>query len=367
MKQIQYKIIGIMMCIFMLTIPLTGCSQSSKDKATNSNNNNQNTENNENSQKNNNSEKTQNTESKNENYDYTGYTEYKEDGLGFTLKLPDKYINNETIIPGRYEVMFGDLSELDSDKPKAETEPDEHLDIFFMPQNGEYCLFKILAYPESKWDGWMNSGKKATDITHGSSAEEISRKDGTVYIYAQFTVDTAKFDASMKADYENIIKMLPAIKASIKITTFTADNLGSFSTKDSNSKTVDNTIFQGHKLTMINIWATFCKPCIKEMPDLQKMSEDMPEGTQLISIVGDVLDADTLQMAQTIIKDKKVLFTSIVPDASLKKYMDNNIIAYPTTIFVDSDGKVVGEPIVGERSISVYKQVLEERLAQVGN
>ncbi len=171
----------------------------------------------------------------------------------------------------------------------------------------------------------------------------------------------------MKADYDEIMQMLPAIKASIKPATFTVGELGAFSANDLGGKAVDNSIFAGHKLTMVNIWATFCKPCIKEMPDLQKMSEDMPEGTQLISIVGDVKDKELLKLAQKIVNDTGVSFTSIVPDNSLKQYLDNNLVAYPTTLFIDSEGKIIGEPIVGERDMSVYKEVLNDRLTQAGS
>jgi thiol-disulfide isomerase/thioredoxin len=340
-NNINSKIIIAFLCVCMLAVPLTSCAQSAPSKAA------------------------QNTGSQKGNYDYTDYKSYTENGLGITLKLPGKYLDNQTIVPGKYEVMFGDLSLLGKNIPKAETDPSDQLDIYFMPQKGQYCLFKVLTYPTEKWDGWMHSGKKATDITKCAVSKEIFRENGSVYIYAQSAVETSAFDSGMKTDYNQIIQMLPAIKASIKPVKFTAGDLGVFAAKDLSGKAVDNSIFAGHKLTMINIWATFCQPCIKEMSDLQKMSEDMPEGTQLISIVGDVTDEEHLKLAQKIVKDTGVSFTSIVPDNSLKQYLGNNMVAYPTTLFVDSAGKIVGDPIVGERDMSIYKKVLNDRLAQV--
>lgn len=168
----------------------------------------------------------------------------------------------------------------------------------------------------------------------------------------------------MKTAYDEITKMLPAIKASIKNTTVTVSDLGTFSANDLNGEAVDSSVFTGYKLTMINIWATFCKPCIKELPDPQKMNEDMPKGTQMISIAGDVEDDDSLKLAKEIAGDTGISFISNVPDSSLKQYLDNNIVAYPTTLFVDSEGKIVGEPLIGERDMSVYKEVLKDRLAQ---
>ncbi|RDU24609.1 TlpA family protein disulfide reductase [Anaerosacchariphilus polymeriproducens] len=341
-KFIKSKITAALLCTFIITLLLAGCTQSKKSNTG------------------------KNSGNQEKDYDYTGFEDYTEDSLGITLKLPSKYLNNETIIPGKYEIMFGDISQLGKDTPKSETDPTEHMDLFYMPQKGEYCLFRILAYPSDKWDNWMNSGKKATDITGSSVSEEISRKDGTVYIYDQPTVDTSTLDSKNKASYEEIVKMLPAIRASIKAKASTMGDLGTFSTKDLNGKAVDNSIFSGHKLTMINIWATFCRPCIKELPDLQKMSENMPEGTQLLSIVGDADDDKLLKLAQQILKDKGVSYTNIIPDKPLKQYLDKNMVAYPTTLFVDSSGKIVGEPIIGERDMSVYKEILNERLAQVG-
>ena len=39
-------------------------------------------------------------------------------------------------------------------------------------------------------------------------------------------------------------------------------------------ETVTQDIFQDHDLTMINIWATFCGPCLSEMPDLGEIHEE---------------------------------------------------------------------------------------------
>ncbi len=141
-KNIMSKILTVLLCTFILTALLTGCTQGETSK------------------------NDQSAVRQEENYDYTDYKDYTEDGLGFTLKLPVKYLDNETIIPGKYEVMFGDISLLGKDIPKAETDPSDHLDIFFMPQKGEYCPFKVLA-SRSVRPRRKSSGKTAPYIyTH---------------------------------------------------------------------------------------------------------------------------------------------------------------------------------------------------------
>jgi len=86
-----------------------------------------------------------------------------------------------------------------------------------------------------------------------------------------------------------------------------------------------------------------------------------------ISIVGDVDDEEHLKLAQQIAKDTGVSFTSLVPDESLKQYLDNNMLAYPTTLFVDSAGKIVGEAIISERDMAVYKEVFNDILVKLGS
>ncbi|KAJ49208.1 putative oxidoreductase, partial [Clostridium tetanomorphum DSM 665] len=64
-----------------------------------------------------------------------------------------------------------------------------------------------------------------------------------------------------------------------------------FKVNDVNDKVVTNDIFKDKKLTMINIWGTFCKPCIDEMPELQDLYNEY--GKKDVNIIGVVADGDT--------------------------------------------------------------------------
>lgn len=44
--------------------------------------------------------------------------------------------------------------------------------------------------------------------------------------------------------------------------------LSAFTAQDLQGNGVNQEILKGKKLTMVNVWATFCDPCINEMPDL---------------------------------------------------------------------------------------------------
>ncbi len=128
-------------------------------------------------------------------------------------------------------------------------------------------------------------------------------------------------------------------------------------------KTVTQAIFAGNRLTMINFWGTYCPPCIDEMPDLGKLANSMPEGTRLVGIVIDASpdDADTKDEANQILTAAKADFLQILPVKEMLPVF-NAIEAVPTTLFVDSEGNIVGEPIVGSGSGEEYRAEIEKAL-----
>ena len=67
----------------------------------------------------------------------------------------------------------------------------------------------------------------------------------------------------------------------------------SFTAQDLDGNQVDETIFEDAELTMINVWGTFCTPCLEEMPDLAELNREYQEkGVQIIGICSDTINAD---------------------------------------------------------------------------
>lgn len=139
-----------------------------------------------------------------------------------------------------------------------------------------------------------------------------------------------------------------------------------FSTKNLEDKSVDSKLFKDYKLTMVNLWATFCKPCISEMPDIQKVYEEEKEnGINVIGIVADIRDEKDTDMktkAKDMISKTGVKYENIIADKNLATYFAGVSDAVPTTIFIDSNGKIIGDPIVGTRTKEEYKSIIKQRL-----
>ncbi len=134
----------------------------------------------------------------------------------------------------------------------------------------------------------------------------------------------------------------------------------------------DQNIFKGKKLTMINIWATFCRPCINEMPDLEILSKEYAEkGLQVIGIICDVTYSDgvynkvLLEDALNIIEQTGVTYTSLLPSESLNEIKLSEVYSVPETIFVDENGNIVGESYVGSRSLENWKTIVDSIMSSM--
>ena len=138
-------------------------------------------------------------------------------------------------------------------------------------------------------------------------------------------------------------------------------NLPTFNAKNLDGAPVTNEIFASKKITVVNIWGTFCPPCIGEMPALGEMARNMPADAQLIGLVCDAEDDSAqIQDAKKILRDANANFVNIVPDAALMNFL-NDVDAVPTTIFVNSKGEIVGQKIVGA-DVDGYKDELAKLL-----
>jgi thiol-disulfide isomerase/thioredoxin len=140
-----------------------------------------------------------------------------------------------------------------------------------------------------------------------------------------------------------------------------AEVFPAFSSQSSTGEKVTDAVFAGAKLTMVNIWATWCPPCRAEMPDLGALGRSMPKGSQLVGIILDAGESGAIADAEKILTKANSGFLQILPVQAMTPVLDR-IDAIPTTIFVNSRGGIVGEPIVGSRSEKEYRAAIEKLL-----
>lgn len=140
-----------------------------------------------------------------------------------------------------------------------------------------------------------------------------------------------------------------------------------FDTVDLEGNRVTDEILQKADITMVNIWATWCPPCRAELPDIGIVEKKYREKScQVIAICSDVTDEDdsALEEAKDIITNSECEFVVLRKNKSLDAIY-YNIQAYPTTLFFDKNGNVVGNVIIGGRSEEEFAKALDEVLEAI--
>lgn len=124
----------------------------------------------------------------------------------------------------------------------------------------------------------------------------------------------------------------------------------------------------GNKLTVLNIWATWCPPCVAELPELQKINETYRDkGVEVVGVLQDGItqageeDAAVIASAKALLQDAGALYSVILPDDVLQQEFIATMQYFPTTFFLDSTGKVV-DTIVGANNYEDWSEKIDEAL-----
>jgi peroxiredoxin len=108
-----------------------------------------------------------------------------------------------------------------------------------------------------------------------------------------------------------------------------------FELKDMNGNTVKLSDLRGKKV-MINFWATWCKYCVQEMPDLMKLQEAHKDDLVILYVnVG-----ESKETIQKFIEEHKLTGTILLDDKMTVASL-YGVDAYPTTYAINEKGEVI--------------------------
>ena len=149
-----------------------------------------------------------------------------------------------------------------------------------------------------------------------------------------------------------------------------ADTVGTFETTDIDGNAYTEKVFSDYDLTLVNAFTTWCSPCVNEMPELEKLYEEMKE--QGVGVVGMVLDTvgddgsvndETVKKAQVLKEKTGVTYPLLIPDSGFLNGRIQGLQSFPESFFVDKEGNIVGDPIMGSNDFDGWKEAVENQLA----
>jgi thiol-disulfide isomerase/thioredoxin len=142
-----------------------------------------------------------------------------------------------------------------------------------------------------------------------------------------------------------------------------------------NSVDMEGAAFSGaslkeNKLTVLNFWATWCGPCVKELPALGLVANDYaPQGVGIVGILVDGvsetggMDDTAIDAAKALLADADATYPSILPDRAIGESYLGTVTAIPTTLIVDSDGNIVTE-FLGNRTEAEWRSIIDDALSE---
>lgn len=146
-------------------------------------------------------------------------------------------------------------------------------------------------------------------------------------------------------------------------------DLQAFATIDIYNNPVDNSIFSDYQYTIIDVWGTYCNPCIKAMPEMKKVYDLYKDrGVNVVGIVIDLQNADRTVIPENVLNARKIVekqdadFTHIlVPNNLLYSFL-KDVQAIPTQFLVDSEGNIVSDYYKGGKTLEQWCDILDKKL-----
>ena len=225
-----------------------------------------------------------------------------------------------------------------------------------------------------------DSEKELDKITGCTEHKEIgSSSDGKYKYYLSTNKDA---DESLKKEVEEIDVTLTDMTPFQQLSAFdqpqdtsnTGDSttVGKFETKGIDGKDYTEKVFSDYDLTLVNIFTTWCSPCVNEIPELEKLYEEMKEkGVGVVGVVLDTVGDDgkqddaTVKKAGVLQKKTKASYPFLIPDSTMMNGRLNGISAFPETFFVDKEGNIVGETYSGSHTLDEWKEIVEKELENI--
>ena len=227
------------------------------------------------------------------------------------------------------------------------------------------------------------SQKKLDEITGCTEHKELgSSSDGKYKYYLSTNKDAdEKLTKELEKIKTDITEMTPYQNISVfdqpQDTSSNPEDVksvGKFETTGIDGKTYTEKVFSDYDLTLVNCFTTWCSPCVNEMPDLDKLYQEMKE--KGVGVVGMVIDSvgedgttdeDTVKKAQILKEKTGVTYPLLIPDAGNMNGRISGLSSFPESFFVDKDGNIVGDPIMGSRNLEDWKTAVEDALEKINS
>ena len=213
------------------------------------------------------------------------------------------------------------------------------------------------------------------ELTRCSTQKKIGESSDGKYVYYMGTDPSASEEERglieeigvTIGEREEMSENGASVPAGQSMTASGTASIAPLSTKTIDGADFSEKDFSDYDLTMVNVFATWCTACVQEIPDLEKLRQEMKDkGVNVVGVVTDTRDEsgeenqEAIEKAKLIQAKTKAGYPFLIPDSSYLNGRGKNLQAMPETFFVDKNGNIVGDSYSGSRSLKDWKEIVEK-------
>lgn len=210
-----------------------------------------------------------------------------------------------------------------------------------------------------------------------NSVEQVGEEgDYIYYVISDYNGDLTSLTAEQLTVYNELLSAVPELSKTVstypfdpsvlKEATENMNNTITFSTETLDDKKIDSTIFADYKITMLNFGATYAhdeSAVLQELYALMKNRKDV----HLLTAYIDTPEVSTNKSGIELRAAAEAQYPTLVLDTTLANWVTSSLQGVPTTVFVDSNGRTVGEQIQGAKTADEYILAIDKAIEQVNN
>lgn len=328
-------------------------------------------------------QKGQNETFKPADYGIDAKDEYVYEFLGLKFKLPE---NIKTEIKNKNLNMSDDQSPIDKELRYAMltfskmTEEQKNAEVNKMGDEFEKwqeelervatigMFEKGMSEEEISKITKCDSHKKIGESSDGKYEYYLSVKEGSEFAKEFENTEIEIIEKKERPENGFVLQEKSDLEGTVPFSGSSVEDISNVVTKDINGKEFSKKDYENYDLTMVNVFATWCTACIKEIPDLVELQKEMKDkGVNVVGIATDTVDdggenQDAIAKAKTIQEKTKANYPFLMPDKTNFNGRLNGIQALPETFFIDKNGKIVGETYSGSHDLKAWKEIVEKEL-----
>lgn len=210
------------------------------------------------------------------------------------------------------------------------------------------------------------------------NAENVSEQNGYSY-YVLYPCTANTLEGKDLENYNKMAEAVPELIESISTEYFNPEDIKpiidtdelkkyiTFDTHTLEGEAINSTVFGDYDLTMVNFWGTYAIDKSNEQAVLEEVYQYcLGLKDKKVNVINAIVDTPS-EENEKIVKELKTeaggTFTTIVMDEVLANWAVENLEGVPTTIFVNSEGKIISDQIKGAKSAQTYIDDIEYYLA----